>query len=127
MISMFLRESALMRDDSLTDGLARVRLHFLNSLCDGFRRTTHLRMQIAERVKIKESLSEIGHIYHKIAGTAATLGFPELGATAAKIDDFVTAHIDGQYDPEPYLLAEIDQFLKATRAIISDHDLLSCS
>jgi len=126
-ISLILRETEAMSDDLLVDGFARVRLRFLNNLCEFFRRTTHLRMQIAERVKIKDSLSEIGRICHKIAGTAATLGFPELGATAAKIDDFIMAHIDSQDDPDPDLLAEIDHLLKVTSAIISNNDPLSCS
>ncbi len=84
-------------------------------------------MQVTQRVEIKDSLTEIGQICHKIAGTAATLGFPELGASAAKIDDFIIANIDSQDDPDPYLLAEIDLLLAAASAIISNHRPYQCS
>ncbi len=116
-----------MSEDLLTEGLTRVRLRFLDSLCGCISRTTHLRAQLTKRIEVKDSLSEIGQICHKIAGTAATLGFPELGATASKIDDFIMADIDSQDDPDPYLLAEIDQLLKAASVIISNHRPLPCS
>lgn len=39
-------------------------------------------------------LPDIGRIAHRIAGTAATLGFPDLGRIAATLEDAVNEAID---------------------------------
>ncbi len=114
-----------MSSGSLANGLERVRWRFIESLRDGLPRITHLRMRATERDHIKESFLEIAQICHKIAGTAATLGFPELGANAARIDDFFRTNIDIQDDLDPHLLKEVDQLLAAIKAILSNHDPLS--
>jgi HPt (histidine-containing phosphotransfer) domain-containing protein len=44
---------------------------------------------LADGPSVAPALDEIGRISHKIAGTAATLGFPELGADASVIDDLI--------------------------------------
>ncbi|MFX0547546.1 Hpt domain-containing protein [Roseovarius sp. S1116L3] len=107
-----------MSTDPLSSGLERVRQRFLETLRDRFNRVVRLRAKVAEEVDVQDSLCEIGKICHKIAGTAATLGFPDLGSNAAEIDDLIMSNQDELKNPDPYLLMKIDEFVTATRDTI---------
>ncbi len=113
-----------MSSDPLANGLRRVRLRFIESIRDSLPRIIHLRTQVLEEAQTGDAPREIGQICHKIAGTAATLGFPKLGANAVRIDNFLISNVDNQLDPGPYLLMEIDQLVLEINAILSNHDAL---
>lgn len=71
--------------------LEKVRTHFLTELEKQYRDVEMLRDQLDRVADPSQTCHEIGRICHKIAGTAATLGFPDLGHVAAEIDDFVAS------------------------------------
>lgn len=76
-----------------------------------FSRVATLRADL-DRVPLPDGpMMEIGRIAHKIAGTAATLGFPDLGRTAAEIDDRITRRITVGQPPDRDLVARIDTML----------------
>lgn len=69
--------------------LEKIRTHFLTELEKQYFEVKVLRGRLDQVVDPSETCQAIGRICHKIAGTAATLGFPVLGYAAAEIDDFV--------------------------------------
>jgi len=71
--------------------LQKIRTHFLTELEKQYHDVKMLRSQLDQVADPSEICNEIGLICHKIAGTAATLGFPDLGNVAAEIDDYVAS------------------------------------
>lgn len=109
-------------ESRLSDGLRRVRARFVDELKNRHSRLTNLRADLDPDLSndevCKAAMTEIGQIAHKIAGTAATLGFPELGAQASAIDDVV---IKRASLPEAFpddILSQIDQMNTTIEAII---------
>lgn len=47
--------------------------------------------------EIVENLEAAKSVLHQIAGTAGTVGFPELGASAMQCEAEIIAHVDGDY------------------------------
>jgi len=82
-----------MMDATLSEGLARVRKRFIEEL--GPRRDSlALLRDEGEKTKwAQEHVTSIGRIAHKIAGTAATVGFAKLGTLAAELDDLTARDI----------------------------------
>lgn len=72
--------------------LGKIRTHFLSELEKQYLEVEMLRDRLDQVADHSETCHAIGRICHKIAGTAATLGFPDLGDIAAKIDDFVASN-----------------------------------
>lgn len=110
-----------MSDDTLTMGLARVRARFVTELRERFRRIGQLRHQLEGHVGNHEALREIGEISHKLAGTAATLGFPELGKSATLVDDLILSN-PGVVIADGELLEHIDKLHAIMHAILGDHE-----
>ena len=80
----------IMMDATLSEGLARVRKRFVAELRPR-RDTLALLREEGEQTKwAQEQVMSVGRIAHKIAGTAATVGFAKLGAIAAELDDLTT-------------------------------------
>lgn len=80
-----------MMQENISIRLQKVRTHFLIELEKQYHDVEMLRNQLDQVADPSEACSEIGRICHKIAGTAATLGFPDLGNVAAEIDDYVAS------------------------------------
>lgn len=80
-----------MMHENILIRLQKVRTHFLTELEKQYHNVEMLRNQLDQVADPSETCMEIGRICHKIAGTAATLGFPDLGNVAAEIDDYVTS------------------------------------
>jgi len=85
----------LVSNQALVIAAAAVRLRFLLRLRD---QSDDLREHV-ERVETGErmalSLQSISDIAHKISGLAQLVGFAELGATAAKLDQEIFQYLDG--------------------------------
>ncbi|MEB8386964.1 Hpt domain-containing protein [Rhodobacteraceae bacterium KMM 6894] len=97
--------------EGLSSGLARVRLRFIDELQVRRSRLIELRSQLDDQSQCSEAMKEIGHINHKIAGTAETLGFPSLGASAAAIDNIIDKTKAWPTGPDPALLNQIDSII----------------
>jgi HPt (histidine-containing phosphotransfer) domain-containing protein len=80
-----------MMQQNISIQLEKVRTHFLTELKKQYREVEMLRDQLDQVADPLQICRDIGRICHKIAGTAATLGFPDLGHVAAEIDDFVAS------------------------------------
>ncbi|CAM9902378.1 MAG: hypothetical protein CMN16_16225 [Roseovarius sp.] len=80
-----------MIQENIAIRLQKIRRHFLTELEKQYHNVEMLRNQLDQVADPSETCIEIGRICHKIAGTAATLGFPDLGNVAAEIDDYVAS------------------------------------
>nr|WP_262494996.1 Hpt domain-containing protein [Paracoccus thiocyanatus] len=67
-----------------------MRARFVAELVNRHARLVVLRAWLDDASAYGPALTETGQICHKIAGTAATLGFPTLGTQAGAIDDLIT-------------------------------------
>lgn len=106
-------------DSGVSSGLARVRARFVDELQGRRARIGMLRADLDHAAQPMGALTGIRQIAHKIAGTAATLGFPDLGALAAEIDDTVLRlSVDG-CPPSQALVARIDRMLAMMDTIIA--------
>ncbi|RKF14189.1 hypothetical protein D6850_13595 [Roseovarius spongiae] len=111
-----------MKQDALSVGLVRVRARFLDELHGRFDRIDELRLQFGNDRCDHAALREIGEIAHKIAGTAATLGFPKLGESATVIDDLVHENGEEAATNDPRLLGLIDSLCATMQEILSQHE-----
>lgn len=76
--------------DAFSAGLQKVRSRFLEQLPEQAAMIRDIWAQVQTAPdKPSPILPDIGRIAHRIAGTAATLGFPELGRLAATLEDAV--------------------------------------
>ncbi|MCF3595921.1 Hpt domain-containing protein [Rhodobacteraceae bacterium LMO-12] len=105
-------------DINLSVGLSRVRARFVDELKNRYSRLLQLRSQLSNDATSTDALIEIGQISHKIAGTAATLGFPQLGAEAAEIDDFITRNEVTADTLSSGIVPQIDHMNETINAVI---------
>lgn len=105
-----------MNTGGMSAGMDRIRTRFIDELRARRARLIDLRTDLGTASQANNALKEIGQISHKIAGTAKTLGFPELGAIAGAIDDAIDQRATSLSAPQPALLGQIDQ-------IIADMDM----
>lgn len=110
-----------MNEFNMSEGLARVRARFVEELDTRLARMTRLRTQLDNTDSFDAALNEIGQISHKIAGTAATLGFRDLGSEAADIDDLVMKHSQQDITPKADMRARIDLLLTKMRDVAQAH------
>ncbi|WP_322866636.1 Hpt domain-containing protein [Aquicoccus sp. G2-2] len=109
-----------MNDPRLSDGLARIRIRFVEELTHRFDRMAQLRPELNDPATAEPALIEIGKISHKIAGTAATLGFPTLGSEAAEIDDHVANYSAAAEESGRDVREKIDQMLETIEAVLRE-------
>lgn len=81
-------------------GMDRIRLRFLDLLHD--RKTNIAQHALAawdgETIDvINQNLEQARNILHQIAGTAGTVGYPELGIVAQQCEAQIIAHLEGAY------------------------------
>lgn len=75
-----------MTDHAVTAGLDAIRARFLGVLNERLDRMEMHGMDLGDPATRLPALQAIGADAHKLAGTAATLGYPELGAMARSVD-----------------------------------------
>ncbi|MEH6831360.1 MAG: phosphorelay protein [Sulfitobacter sp.] len=106
-------------------GLDRIRHRFLDLLAER-------KMLIAQHALaawdgetaegINENLETACSILHKIAGTAGTVGYPELGITAQHCEAQIITHLEGDYADLAVCPGEIiwfiDTFVEACDSIV---------
>ena len=102
---------------TFSDGLLRVRGRFIHDLEEKRRRLVQLRFQAQDDRQSLPASKEIGQICHKIAGTAATLGFPTLGEHALAIDDAVDQKAAEISMPSHKLLLTVDTLVSEIERI----------
>jgi HPt (histidine-containing phosphotransfer) domain-containing protein len=81
-------------------GLDRIRDRFIDMLED--RKTMIAQHALAAwdaetAEDINANLEDARNILHQIAGTAGTVGFPQLGSTAQQCETQIIEHLDGDY------------------------------
>ena len=95
----------------LSAGLAKVRARFLIELEKRRAVLNYAYGRLDNDAARAEAIEEICSIAHKIAGTAGTLGFGDLGAQAATTEDAIRQHLDGQAVDDATIRAEIIQLI----------------
>ncbi|SEK58141.1 Hpt domain-containing protein [Roseovarius nanhaiticus] len=96
---------------TFSEGLLRVRARFINELEEKRLRLTQLRSHLQSHEQSHAASREIGQICHKIAGTAATLGFPVLGKYALAIDGAIDQRSTNLPSPSAELRCDIDDLI----------------
>lgn len=105
-------------------GMDRIRTRFVDLLAD--RKSSIALHALAawdgESVAvINENLEQARCILHQIAGTAGTVGFPDLGTTALQCEAQIIAHLEGPYADLAICPGEIiwriDTFVEACDAL----------
>lgn len=91
----------------LSIGLERVRVRFLGELIERTRLIDKAYSRMNSEGLAGNAIEEICAVAHKIAGTAGTLGFEQLGMQAAKTEDMIRKRSDGQAVEDATLRAEI--------------------
>ncbi len=99
-------------------GLARVRARFVDEMTSRLDHLIKLRSQMDDALSFDEASVEIGQIGHKIAGTAATLGFPELGAEAAKADDIVMSYSKSGEPSQNDVRESVDRLVEIVKEVV---------
>ena len=99
-------------------GLDRIRIRFIELL--GTRKIDIAQYALAawdgkNAEEINTNLEAAGGVLHQIAGTAGTVGYPELGTTAEQCEAQIIAHLEGPYAdlavcPDE-IIASIDSFV----------------
>lgn len=98
----------------LQDRLYVVRTRYIDLLEERMDSLEVLRDQISQQDKIDEALHQTRFIAHKISGTAATLGFTEIGQLAANTENTII-HYQSDKRDKPTLdeaMLVIDTFLE---------------
>lgn len=107
-------------------GLDRIRARFVELL--DTRKTSIARHALAawdgeDTDTINTNLADAQSILHQIAGTAGTVGYPELGEIAQQCEAQIIAHLEGDYADLAIcpggIIWCIDTFVEACDAIIS--------
>jgi HPt (histidine-containing phosphotransfer) domain-containing protein len=105
--------------------LGKIRAHFLNELEKQYLEVEMLRDKLDQVADHSETCYAIGRICHKIAGTAATLGFPDLGDIAAQIDDFVASSWLTHPEAESEMRNHADHLLVLISLTFEDESVLA--
>lgn len=105
--------------------LGKIRAHFLSELEKQYLEVEMLRDRMDQVADHSETCHAIGRICHKIAGTAATLGFPDLGNIAAQIDDFVASKCLIHPDAASEMRDHADHLLVLISLTFEDESMLA--
>lgn len=104
-------------DDGISSGLSRIRARFIAGMHEQSTRLETLKLRLHDAPDDDDALREVGQIAHKIAGTAATLGFQDLGALASQIDDSIHRLVETNARINPDIVQMIDSFHSRTRQV----------
>ena len=102
---------------AFNDSLSRIRARFVNELQDRVVRLDELKEHLAKIPTDRIALNEVGQIAHKIAGTAATLGFPNLGSLATETEDYIHRFAETGMPPYHDVRAKVDAFYDCVRDV----------
>ena len=100
--------------------LEKIRAHFLTELEKQYLEVEMLRKRLDQVADPSETSHAIGRICHKIAGTAAKLGFADLGYIAAEIDDFVATNSVKRPEALSEMRDHADHLLVVMSLIVDD-------
>ena len=110
-----------MKDHIIASALARDRTKFLEELPKSLHELQALRRQVELGVSLKDASGEIGLIAHRLSGTAATLGFQDLGAAASGLEALTTRRTSPDILPDD-LLPHLDRLLGLMQTALDPHD-----
>ena len=109
------------RHARISNGLGRIRVHFLEKLPERRRLILQHALAAAEAQTTDAQMTELmaaRGVLHQIAGTAGTLGFVQLGAAARAIEVRID-NFDPNEDTTP-LLEELLGFADDCETILAD-------
>lgn len=112
-------------DQNISIRLEKIRAHFFTELGKQYHQVGMLRDQLDRVADPSQTYREIGRICHKIAGTAAPLGFPELGHVAAKIDDLVASRGATKPDAGFEIREHADHLLVLMSLLLDDESMFA--
>lgn len=99
--------------DAAPNPLARAEALFLTLAESRLAALESARARVLSGQSPQDALTEIGGIAHKIAGTAATLGYAALGRNAAEVERMIAL---GATAPE--ILPELEQLLDTLAGLV---------
>jgi len=111
-----------MTDFKMAEGLTRVRYRFIEELEPRRNELVLLRDGLTDTPLAEEKVTSIARIAHKVAGTAETLGFANLGKVAAELDEFIDQNPAGGVMPGNVLLGLLDTMIALSDEILSAKD-----
>lgn len=111
-----------MTDLRMAEGLTRVRSRFIEELEPRRNELVLLRDAITDAPLVEEKVASIARIAHKISGTAATLGFANLGSVAAELDEFIDQNPTIAVMPRHILFGLLDEMVVLSDNILSSQD-----
>ncbi|GKY87364.1 Hpt domain-containing protein [Sinisalibacter aestuarii] len=82
----------------LAAALAEIRARFINDLIPLINEMEYQRVAMTDPALAPEAFSSLQHASHKISGMAGSVGFPELGDHAARLDVTFTKLLRAPYD-----------------------------
>ncbi|NEY92142.1 Hpt domain-containing protein [Tabrizicola oligotrophica] len=109
--------------EAVAPGLAAIQARFLELICDRVLVFETLKKDLEANRKPALALTRIADLAHKIAGVAATLGFPHAGELAADVERAVR---DGAAAGMPALQTwervspTLEQFLDELESLLDD-------
>lgn len=108
-----------MTDFTMAQGLAKVRYRFIEELEPRRNALVLLRDEITDRPLAEDKVASIARIAHKVAGTAETLGFAQLGKVAAELDEFIDQAPAGGAMPRDVLFGLLDNMIALSDQALS--------
>ncbi|MFD1341713.1 Hpt domain-containing protein [Litorisediminicola beolgyonensis] len=105
---------------TLNDGLARIRARFDALMHERLHALDHAAAQCPDPDQRAAALGEAHAILHTIAGTAGSLGLPELGDRAGQSEIRVRSCLRGGGSDWPAAVAAICDFVALARPILQD-------
>ena len=108
-------------DDSLRD----VRRDFINRLCDYVLSLEALTQETRDSEDYTHGLRNVEIVSHKIAGVAATLGFPALGEDARKIEASISKENSELHPNKLWQQVEpaLEHFMDSMERAIDEHEM----
>ncbi|MBT8412498.1 MAG: Hpt domain-containing protein [Octadecabacter sp.] len=104
-----------MKQDSITDNLKPIRARFISVLTERQKEiVTCVESAMQTPEKATAELVTIESILHKIAGTAGTLGFSDLGDRARAIENLILTVRKTGGDSSPELWIDIVDWVEAS-------------
>ncbi|MCR8726088.1 Hpt domain-containing protein [Frigidibacter sp. ROC022] len=93
-------------------GIARIRERFLEMHDERHDALEDALTLISSGEDCQQALLTARDILHKIAGSAGSLGFADLGEAAGKAETVVQEHIDTNFRDQTPVTEELDRFLE---------------
>jgi HPt (histidine-containing phosphotransfer) domain-containing protein len=104
---------------ALQKAIEETRLRFIDTVCERLPEVEALHIEIMRNPADVEAQKKLSFIVHRLSGIAATVGYPELGSTAAEIEG-ILARFDQSADVKDILTGQVETLLDHMEDAIID-------